>query len=180
MRSVRSVGRDEEQRPVVAFLAAELPGVDDADRVLLDLLGFRRPDDQHGELRALPRLEGGELRFEAGALALVQDPGKVRDARAKLRDRLQVVGRGREGRSADQRRRRQRGEAQPECARHALCPGQFDGGLAGGSAGFAGALKSTTGGFAIADSFSTGEVRLHVVAEHLCGEVDREAAGSWR
>jgi hypothetical protein len=34
-------------------------------------------------------------------------------------------------------------------------PGQFDGGLAGCSAGFAGLLKSTTGGFAMADSFST-------------------------
>ena len=61
--------RDEQQCAVVRLLAAELPGVDDADRVLLDLLGLRRRHDQHRDLRALPRLECSELRLERLALA---------------------------------------------------------------------------------------------------------------
>ena len=45
--------RDEQQRAVVRLLAAELPRVDDADRVLLDRLGLRGRHDQHGDLAPL-------------------------------------------------------------------------------------------------------------------------------
>ena len=75
--------RDEEQRAVVRLLAAELPGIDHADRVLLDRLGLRGRDDQHRDLRAFPRLERRELLLEGRAFRRRQRAGEVRDARLR-------------------------------------------------------------------------------------------------
>ena len=43
--------------PSSTLLAAELPVLDDADRILLDLLGLRGRHDQHRDLAALALLE---------------------------------------------------------------------------------------------------------------------------
>ena len=69
MRSVWSSIATRSNAPSSRLVAAELPGVDDADRVLLDLLRLRRRHDEDGDLRALPRLECGELRLERLALS---------------------------------------------------------------------------------------------------------------
>ena len=58
------VFRDDHEHAVVDLLAAELPCIEHARRVLLDRLGRRRRHDQHGDLRALALFERGELRFE--------------------------------------------------------------------------------------------------------------------
>ncbi len=51
------VQRHEQQHAVVDLAAAELPLIDDTDRVLLDCLGLRRRHDQDRDLAALRLLE---------------------------------------------------------------------------------------------------------------------------
>ncbi len=106
--------RDEEQRAVVRLLAAELPRVDHADRVLLDRLGRCGRHDQHRDLRAFPRLERGELFLERRAFRRRQRAGLVRDARLERRHGLQCLRAGRRHRSGDghEPRRGHRGDAE--------------------------------------------------------------------
>src|SRR5688572_28037385 len=105
--------RDQEQRTVVRLLAPELPGVDHADRVLLDLFRLRGRDDQHRNLRAFPRLEVRELRLEARALRARQGAGEVGDARCERRNRLRGLRhRGRRYGNERDPRRGDRGTAQ--------------------------------------------------------------------
>ena len=80
---------EQHEHAVVGLGAPELPLLDHADRVLLDVLGLRRGHDQHRDLRALARLEGPQLLFEIRLLARGQRAGQVRDPRLELRDRLE-------------------------------------------------------------------------------------------
>src|SRR2546430_2955945 len=48
---------DEQQSSIVHALSAELPLIEDADRVLSDVLRLSRGHDEDGELRALGGLE---------------------------------------------------------------------------------------------------------------------------
>ena len=110
---------DQEQRAVVRLLAPELPRVDHADRVLLDLFRLCGRDDQHRDLRALSRLEVRELRLEARALRARQGAGEVGDTRCERRNGLPIL-RRRSGRSGSERDpcRGDRGMAQPGKAAH--------------------------------------------------------------
>ena len=77
--------RDQEDRTVVHALAAELPLICHPDAVLLDLLGMRRGHDEHHDLAALVRLEGGELALDAIYGVPRQDAGEIDDARTEWR-----------------------------------------------------------------------------------------------
>ncbi len=78
------VQRDQQQHAVIDLAAAELPLVDDADRILLDDLGLRRRHDQDHDLAALRLLERRELGFERGRLVRRQRAGEVGDPRREL------------------------------------------------------------------------------------------------
>ena len=64
LRCARDTSAYEQQRPVIDLAAAELPLVDHADGVLLDLLGLHARHDQHGELRALGGFKGSQFLLE--------------------------------------------------------------------------------------------------------------------
>ena len=81
--------RHQQQHAVVGLVAPELPGVDHADRILLDGLGLRGRHDQHRDLRALALLERRELAFQLGLLAGRQRAGEIGDPRLQRRYRLQ-------------------------------------------------------------------------------------------
>ena len=56
--------RHQQQHAVVLPGTAELPGIDHADRILLDGFGLRARQQQHCELATLLSFEGFKLRFE--------------------------------------------------------------------------------------------------------------------
>jgi len=58
---------EDQQRTVIDLLAPELPGVGDADRILLDLFRMRRRHQQHRDLRALARFEVAQFLRERWA-----------------------------------------------------------------------------------------------------------------
>ena len=70
---------DQQDRAVIDAAATDLPGLGDADRVLLDFLGLRRRDDQHGDLAALRALERPQLRVERRGLVRRERSGKIGD-----------------------------------------------------------------------------------------------------
>ena len=70
---------DEEQRAVIDALPAELPGLRDAKRVLLDCLRLGRGNDQHRDLAALRLLECAQLRVESRDLVRRQRAGEIGD-----------------------------------------------------------------------------------------------------
>src|SRR6185503_6343047 len=78
------VERDDQQRAVIDVLAADLPLLDDADRVLIDLLGWGGRYDQHRNLRALRLLERAQLGLESGRLVGRQRLREIRNARLEL------------------------------------------------------------------------------------------------
>src|SRR6516225_8086341 len=117
---------------------AELPLIDHPDRVLLDLLRARRRYDEHGELRALRHLEGGELLLERRPLFCGQRSGEIGDARGERWDRLQPGRRSlcqsTEGQRQQQRHRPARaagGAMRPADHCFGGCPAGCGGGVAG-------------------------------------------------
>src|SRR5581483_240904 len=99
----------------------------------------------HRDLRALARLERGELAFECGALLGAERAGGIGDAR--LQPRHRYLGRGGERAQGERERRQQRA---PQPAVHYFAP----------VAPLAGASNSTFGGLAISRSFSTVKLGL--------------------
>jgi len=156
---------DEQQRAIIDLLAAhdaatELPLLDHADRVLRDVLRAGRRYHEYRELRALRRLEGGELLLESGLLAGGKRPGEVGNARGERRHRLQAgqrsLCRGTPAQGQQQQRREARvatGAMRPHGHRVGDCPA----GCAGGVAGDPGALvsKLTVGAVEICCSLAT-------------------------
>ena len=163
--------RDQQQRAIVDALASELPGLRDAQRVLLDRLRLGRGDDQHRDLAALRLLERPQFRIERGDLVRRQGAREIGDRRGERGHRHQLLGQRRshrckQGDGGDTRRR---------CAQSALKPGeheiapprsgaacaQVDGagagsGVGAGAGAGAGCVpKSTVGGFEIAPSSAT-------------------------
>ena len=67
---------------------------------LRDVFGLGRRQDQHRDLRALARLERGELVFERGLLRGGERAGEIGDARFEPRQRNLRVRRRRDGRRA--------------------------------------------------------------------------------
>jgi hypothetical protein len=76
---------DDQQRTVVDLLAADLPGLGNADRELVDRLRVRRRHDQHGNLAAFSGLEVAELLRQRGDVAARQRAGAVDHAAGELR-----------------------------------------------------------------------------------------------
>src|SRR6266513_1122241 len=80
--------RDDEQGAVVDLFAAQLPLLDDAQRVLLDRLGRSARHHEHGDLGALAQLELPELALQRRFLLGGQGPGLVHDLRRERRHGL--------------------------------------------------------------------------------------------
>ena len=177
------LGQDQ-QRAVIDLLAPELPGVDDADRILLDLLGLRGRHQQHRDLRALARLEVRQLLLELGLLRGSQRSGQIGDARLELRDRLQRLRSGDAERGAqrsaitsaiaasssacDPTIRRRAAAAPTRAPYCAVRPRGLE-----RSDGAAALPKSTVGGRAISASFCTVKFGftgyLNIIAVRLVG-----------
>ena len=77
---------DEEDRAVVLALLTDLPGLGDAQRVLLDRLRLGGRHDQDDELVGRARLPVGELRLERLSLRRRQRAGLVGDPAGQRRD----------------------------------------------------------------------------------------------
>ena len=78
---------DDEQRAVVDLLAADLPGLRDAKRILLDGLAVGRRHDQHRDLAALSRLQIPQRLRQRCDVAGRERAGLVDDASAQRRHR---------------------------------------------------------------------------------------------
>ncbi len=167
------IERDDQQDAVVHLLAAELPLLDDADRILVDLLGLRRRHDQHGHLAALRLLERCQLRLERRDLVGRERAGGVGDARGERRDRRERLcatrsrdeqrhrrhegGRGQSQRTGQGARHRERSPRPRASARARARLSSWPGPGAVAGAWPGAGLNSTVGGLAIAASFSTAK-----------------------
>ena len=78
---------DDQDRAVVDSLAADLPGFGEPHAELRDVFGLGRRQDQHRDLRALARLERGELFFERRLLRGGERAREIGDARLERRQR---------------------------------------------------------------------------------------------
>ena len=172
---------DQQQRAVIDLAAAELPLLDDADRVLLDLLGLRGRHDQHRHLAALRLLERARASPRAPTTwSGVNVPVRSVTRAVELRNRRRALLRRSAGttlaatasserRQSSEMRRRRRRSRRRIAGDHAVSPRRAPCGTrreehlswsrvqasASGAGGAVGAVKSTVGGFAIAASFST-------------------------
>ncbi len=84
---------DDEQRAVVDLLAADLPGLRDAKRILLDGLAVGRRHDQHRDLAALSGLQVLQRLRQRGDVASRERAGLIDDASRQRRHRDERQGR---------------------------------------------------------------------------------------
>jgi hypothetical protein len=108
--------RDEQDRAVIDALSTGLPGIGDADRILLDLLRLRGRHDEHRDLGSLARLQVHEALDQARTLVGLQQPGGIDHRGIVGRNRLQpALSRSRlhRRRPEGQRGEQQHGPQQP-------------------------------------------------------------------
>jgi hypothetical protein len=108
--------RDEQDRAVIDALSTGLPGIGDADRILLDLLRLRGRHDEHRDPGSLARLQVHEALDQARTLVGLQQPGGIDHRGIVGRNRLQpALSRSRlhRRRPEGQRGEQQHGPQQP-------------------------------------------------------------------
>ncbi len=133
---------DDEDDTVVDARSADLPGVCEADGVLLDRLRLSRRQHQHRDLAALAALEIAQLGIQRLYLGSGQRAGEIGDARFERRHR---------DLGSERKAHQQDGDEAEPAFEH-----QRDYCLAGAP----GLPKSTVGGFEIAFSSSTLKLGL--------------------
>ena len=77
----------QQQHAIIGLGTAELPGIHDANRVLLNLFGLRGSHDQHRYLRTFAGFKGCQILLEVGLLPRREGAGQISDSRFKLRYR---------------------------------------------------------------------------------------------
>src|SRR5262249_19010012 len=86
--------RDDEEHAVIDPLAAELPCLEDADRVVLDRVAVEAVHGEDCDLGAGPALEVRELRLQALAALGFEEPGQVVHSGREKRHLLRGPGAG--------------------------------------------------------------------------------------
>lgn len=76
---------DHQQRTVIDLLAAQLPLLGHAQRILLDALGRGAGQHEHRDLRALARLEFGERLLDIGFFLAGERGGEIEHIALELR-----------------------------------------------------------------------------------------------